>query len=193
MAILYSFTGRFEMAKQVLDKRWMLLYMSTYIFAIWDSYRTTVDLNHQYILAAREDAEIKPFKLSALEINYLDKRKPWVAASWSVLMPGAGQLYIHRIVTAIFILISYIVIIYLSKALPAIHYTLMGQFDMAKSVVNQHWFLNIHSVYFFAIYDAYVNTVENNKLYDWEQAKFLNRNYQPKGFRMPLPNSNRGR
>lgn len=178
------------MAKEVLDTRWMLLYMSTYLFAIWDSYRTTVDLNQVYILAAREDAEIKPFKMGAVEINYLDKRKPWVAVVWSFLMPGAGQLYIHRIVTATFVISWFVIIIYLSNALPAIHHTMLGQFDMAKSVVDKHWFLNIHSVYFFAIYDAYVNTVENNKLYDWEQAKFLKRNYQPMEFHMPSCRNN---
>lgn len=71
LALLYSFTGRFQMAKDVLDINWVLLYIPTYIFSVWDAYRTTVDLNHQYILAAREDAEIKMFNIAPLEINYL--------------------------------------------------------------------------------------------------------------------------
>ena len=73
LALFYSFTGRFEMAKDVLDINWVLLYIPTYLFAVWDSYRTTVDLNHQYKLAAREDAEVKMFNISQLEINYLDQ------------------------------------------------------------------------------------------------------------------------
>jgi len=49
LAILYSFTGRFQMAKDVLDTTWVMFYAPTYLFAVWDSYRTTVDLNLQYI------------------------------------------------------------------------------------------------------------------------------------------------
>ena len=69
------------------------LYVPTYIFAIWDSYRTTIDMNSNYILASREDAVIKQFTIGAMEINYLDKRKPWVSAIWSTVIPGMGQLY----------------------------------------------------------------------------------------------------
>ena len=74
----------------------------------------------------------------------------------------------------------------MSKLVPALHYTLMGQFDYAKSIINPQWFLNIPSIYLFAIYDAYVNTVSNNNLFDWEQAKFLKKNYQDKNFNMPF-------
>jgi len=186
LALLYSFTGRFQMAKDVLDINWVLLYIPTYIFAVWDAYRTTVDLNQQYILAAREDAEVKVFNMSPIEINYLDKRTPWNAAIWSLMMPGLGQVLIHRIPTALFIIIGTIAIAQQSKVVPALHYTLLGQFDYAKSIINPQWFLNIPSVYLFAVYDAYVNTVSNNSLYDWEQAKFLKKNYQNENFNMPF-------
>jgi len=189
LAILYSFTGRFQMAKDVLDINWVLLYIPTYIFSVWDAYRTTIDLNHQYQLAAREDAEVKMFNINAIEINYLDKRTPWNAALWSSLMPGLGQILTHRVPAALFIIISSIVIAYQAKLLSAIHYTFLGQFDYAKSVINPQWFLNIPSVYLWAIYDAYENTVSNNKLFDWEQTKFLKKNYEGKNFNMPFKNA----
>nr|WP_330368642.1 hypothetical protein [Alkaliphilus metalliredigens] len=186
MAIFYSFIGEVDKAKEVLNKEWMLLYIPLYIFAIWDSYRTAVDMNNNYKLAAREDAEIKAFNISALEINHLDKRSPLNAFIWSALMPGAGQLYIHRIVTGAFILIWWIAVICCSKLLPAIHYSLLGQIQEAKAVLDIQWTLNIPSIYGFSVYDAYVNTVENNKLYDWEQSKFLKRQYQDEAFKMPM-------
>jgi len=186
LAILYSFTGRFHMAKDVLDINWVLLYIPMYVFAVWDAYRTTVDLNHQYKLAAREDAEIKMFNISPIEINYLDKRTPWNAAMWSALMPGLGQVLIHRVPAALFIITSTIVVAYQSKIIPAIHYTFLGQFDFAKLIINPQWYLNIPSLYLSAIYDAYENTVSNNKLFDWEQTKFLKKNYEPKNFMMPV-------
>lgn len=192
LLILYSFIGDFEKAKAVVDIQWLSLYIPTYLFAIWDSYRTTVDLNQLYILAAREDAEISPFKIGALEINYLDKRTPWVSAIWSLLIPGAGHLYTHRLITSIFLVIWWIAICYYSKLLPATHYTLLGDFSQAKAVLNMQWFLNVPSVYFFAMYDAYKYTVENNKLFDWEQSKFLKKDYQNPDFIMPSKKTIRG-
>lgn len=185
-AIFYSFIGDINQAKLVIDKDWMLLYIATFIFAMWDSYRTTVDINNVYTLAAREDAEIDDFTITALEINYLDKRTPVYAAVWSLLSPGMGQLYIHRIITAAFLLIWWIGVCFMSKVLPAIHYSLLGQIELAKDVLDIHWLMNIPSVYLFAMYDAYVNTVSNNKLYDWDQEKFFKRQYQYEQFRMPV-------
>lgn len=192
LLIFYSFIGDFEKAKQVVDIQWMSLYIPAYIFAIWDAYRTTVDMNHVYMLAAREDAEIEPFKIGALEINYLDKRNPWVSVIWSLLVPGTGQLYIHRLITAFFLVSWWIVICYNSKFLPAMHYTLLGNFDKAKDILNIQWFLNIPSVYFFGMYDAYINTVENNKFFLWDQNKFLKRQYQSPSFPMPPSKQNKG-
>ncbi len=187
LSILYTFTGNFDLAKTVLDKQWLLLYVPTYLFAIYDSYRSAMDLNLQYVLAAREDAPIKPFAMKALGVNELDRSPPWVAAVWAMISPGVGQLMIHRIVVAFFLLAWWIVVAYMSKLLPAIHHTLLGQFDMAKEIADKQWILNIPSVFFFALYDAYTNAVESNKLFDWEQAKYLKSEYQSKNFKMPFP------
>ncbi len=186
LAILYSFTGRLQMAKDILDLNWVLLYIPTYIFGVWDSYRSTVDLNHQYILASREDAEVKTFNINSIEINYIDKRTPWNAALWSAMMPGLGQILIHRIPSALFIIVWFIVIVQQAKLLPALHNTLLGQFAYAKSILNPQWFLNLPSVWLFAVYDAYVSAVSRNNLFDWEQTKFLKKNYENKNFKMPV-------
>lgn len=188
--IYFSLIGEIDKAKSVLDKDWMLLYVATYIFGIWDAYRTTVDMNNVYTLAAREDAHIPVFNINALEINYLDKRSPYNAFMWSFLVPGAGQLYIHRVITAAFVVIWWIVVCIMSNILPAIHFSLLGLFQDAKSVLNVQWVMNAPSILMFSVYDAYINTVENNKLYDWEQSKFLKRQYQYENFHMPLKDGN---
>jgi hypothetical protein len=69
---------------------------------------------------------------------------------------------------------------------------LLGDFKQAKSVLDMQWLLNMPSVYFFAMYDAYANTVANNKLYDWEQSKFLKRQYENSNFIMPFIKNIRG-
>ncbi|MFC7746926.1 hypothetical protein ACFQU8_06710 [Lentibacillus kimchii] len=185
-AMIYSFTGQFELAKMALEPRWMLLYIPIYIYAIWDSYRTSVDLNKLFILADRENAEFINFQITGLEINYLDKRKPWISVMWSVFMPGAGQLYIHRIATAFFIIIWLITVVYFSRFLEGIHLLVSGDLTQATAILDGEWLLFLPSLYFFAIYDAYINTVENNKLFETEQKNFLRRRYQNPNFVLPL-------
>ncbi|MFC0471762.1 hypothetical protein ACFFHM_14970 [Halalkalibacter kiskunsagensis] len=185
LSMVYSFTGNIEMAKEVLDPRWFLLYIPVYLFAIWDSYRTAVDMNKIYILAERENADFSTYSIGALEVNYLDKRRPLMAVIWSLFMPGMGQLYIHRIVTGAFSLIWIIVFVYFSKLLIAVHLLFLGEIAQATEVVDPQWLLFIPSLYGFSIYDSYINTVENNKLFESEQRKFLSNNYQK--YRVKIP------
>ncbi|MBP1948650.1 hypothetical protein [Virgibacillus litoralis] len=186
LSMVYTFGGQFDMAKEVLEPRWILLYIPVYIYAIWDSYRTSVDLNKAYILADHENASFINFQITSMEINYLDKRKPWMAVMWSFFMPGAGQIYIHRIVVAFFLVSWTTIIVYFSHVLESVHLLVSGDFYYAKAILNPQWLMFLPSVYFFSIYDAYVNTVENNKLFDSEQRTFLKKKYQNKQFNLPL-------
>ncbi|WP_062048258.1 hypothetical protein [Bacillus sp. JCM 19034] len=178
LSMVYSFTGNIEMAKEVLEPRWFLLYIPVYLYAIWDSYRTTVDMNKVFLLAERENATFNSYTMGSLEINYLDKRRPLNAIIWSIFTPGLGQLYIHRVLTAIFTMGFVIFFIYFSNVLVAIQFLLLGEISQATQVVDPQWLLFLPSHYGFAIYDSYINTVENNKLYESEQRKFLNEHYQ---------------
>lgn len=67
-SILYSFTGRFEMATKVLDNRWLLLYVAVFIYVVWDSYRSTVDLNKLSVLAEYSKSQIIPVSLDSFEV-----------------------------------------------------------------------------------------------------------------------------
>lgn len=183
-AMVYSFSGRFDLAKDVLDAQWMTLYIPVYLFSIWDSYRSTVDLNKLYTLANRENAELPVLKMGPLEINYLDKRRPLMAAIWSAFMPGTGQLYIHRLIPAFFSLTWWIVFCYFSHLPAAAQWLFLGSFEKASAVLNPEWFLFMPSVYGFAIYDAYVQTVAGNTLFENEQKHFLKNTYQPSDFKL---------
>lgn len=176
--IFYSFTGQFEAAKSVLDIRWLLFYCPMYIFTIWDSYRTSVNMNHIFVLIAKDDSPINIFAMNPLSINYLNKTTPWQSALWSFFLPGAGQLINHQIIIGFFLFGWWIVVVYLSNLLPAIHFMMQGLFEKSKPALNIQWVLNIPSIFFFCIYDAYINAVENNKLFEWEQTKFLEKQYQ---------------
>lgn len=184
LAIVYSFQGQFEMAKDVVDTRWLLAYMPVYLFGIWDSYRTTVDLNKIYILAEREEHRFNSFSIGSVEINYLDKRNPVLAGIWSLFIPGLGQLYIHRILTAFFIIIWVAIFLYYSHVLEATTLLLLGKIQQSTSVLHPEWLLFLPSIIGFSFFDSYVNTVENNKLFEREQRNFLKDSYQRSDFQL---------
>jgi hypothetical protein len=182
LAMIYSFQGNFDLAKDILDTRWLLMYIPVYLFGIWDSYRTTVDMNKVYLLADHENHRFNSFTLGSLEINYLDKRNPVISVMWSFFIPGLGQLYIHRILTAVFLIIGLVIFYYYSHVQEAIVLLFLGKVKEATSVIKPEWLLFLPSHYGFAIYDSYINTVENNKLYEKEQRGYLIKNYQATNF-----------
>ena len=178
LAIVYSFTGKMEQAKEVLDTRLLIIYLPVYIFCIWDSYRLTVDLNNHYHLAKRERAAIVPFRMNAWGINLINKRKPAVALVWSLLYPGLGSLYIHRLPSGFFAITWTATIIYFSHFLDAVNYTLMGKFQQATQILDPQWSLFLPSIYCFAVYESYILAVEYNKVYKLEQKQYLEKKYQ---------------
>lgn len=184
LAMIHSFCGDIELAKESLDIRWMLMYIPVYLFGIWDSYRTCIDMNKVSILAEREDAPFNTFTIGAMEINYLDKRKPVMSVLWSLFMPGLGQLHIHRVISAFFSLVWTIIFLYFSKTLVAVHLLFLGDLQKATAVLDKQWLLYMPSMWGFAIYDSYMNTVENNKLFDSEQKAFLIKKYQQSTFKV---------
>ena len=70
LAIIYSFTGRFEQAKEVAAPRRLLAYALIYVYNLWDAYNQTVNLNKQAVPTAREKTSIVVFKMQAFGVNY---------------------------------------------------------------------------------------------------------------------------
>lgn len=183
---MYSLLGQFDLAKQVLNTRWFLLYVALYVYAIWDSYRGSIDLNKQYILADREDGPLTPFVIKTLDTNFLDIRIPWFSAVLSLLSPGLGHLYVHKVITGLFFIAWTILVIYMSQTLPAAHYTLTGDFNSAKCIVDMQWLMYLPSIYGFVLHDSYVAAVEYNKLFKKAQSRFLRDTYQRPDFKKPM-------
>ena len=177
-AIVYSFTGQFDKAKQVLDNHWIVLYVPVFVYTLFGSYQNAVHNSNLYDLADREDAPVKPMTLNSFEINSLDKRSPWLAALWSLLIPGLGQIYNRKLVSSVMALTWYIVFANQAHLPQALHATMTGQFTQAIRMTNPEWLLFIPSLYGFAFYDAYVTTVHYNRLFEKEQSKFLREQYQ---------------
>lgn len=183
-AMVYSFIGEIDKAKQVLGVNFVFMYIPLYLFAIWDSHRSAVGLNDLHVLAETEDQTIKALTVKPFEVNYLDKRKPVAAIWWSMLFPSLGQLYLHQVFSAIFTLITIVVFNYYSHFVESLYYLLLGDIQKSTRVLDMQWLMYLPSLYFFSIYETYVNTVENNKLFDAEQRRFLIKNYQSSSFKV---------
>ncbi|VBB06933.1 Hypothetical protein LUCI_2175 [Lucifera butyrica] len=185
-AIILTFIGEFEKAKEILNPNWAMLYAGVYVFSIWDSYRTTVELNKYTVLADAEDVPVMPSAVSSLGISYSDKRHPWLALFWSVFAPGMGILYAGNIVAAVLTLTWWVTLVHLSHFIVALQYTCTGEFTRARGVLDPQWLLFIPSAFAFILYSTYVSVVEYNCFFDAEQARYLKSKYQHANFFISL-------
>jgi TM2 domain-containing membrane protein YozV len=86
-----------------------------------------------------------------------------VAALWSVFIPGFGQFYVRDYITGLVLITFEIVLNLLSNLNLAIHYSFLGQFERARSVVNYEYGLFYPSVYVYNIWHAYNYAKEINE------------------------------
>lgn len=189
LSILYSFTGRYELAKEVLDIRWALAYALAYIYGLWDAYNHTITINKQATLALREKAPMKVFKLHPASVNFLDKRSPWLSVFWSLVLPGLGHMYIMRMVTGYFLIAFSLICIYYARFFQVLQCTLLGNFSQAAAITDAQWFLFLPSIYGYAAYEAYASTIALNKAFVNEQRDFFKQHYQSLQIQLPLPHS----
>ncbi|CAM3169534.1 hypothetical protein [Sporolactobacillus spathodeae] len=187
LAMVYTFCGKFESAKNVIDTRWILLYIPFYFFCIWDSYRSAIDMNKLNDLAKDEKLTVQAMVIKNCDICFLDKRNPLIAAIYSLFMPGLGQIYTKRTIPAIALLIWTLVISYFSKDLEAVERLVSGDIIGATRIVDGEWLLFFPSLIFGASYDALASTVEQNHIFTLEQKQYLWNEWQPAHFYINLP------
>lgn len=176
-ALVYSFTGRFELARNTLEIRWTIGYLLIYMFAIWDSFLIARSVNKLAVLADLENAPIRSYSISPVEIQFLERKNPAVAAVLSFLFPGMGQMYNQRLDVAFYTMSWWWVFIAISNVHVSLHHLLLGQFRESKEVLNCHWLLFMPSVAGWAVYHAFVTTLERNRLFWMEQRQYLSQRY----------------
>ncbi|AEG58527.1 hypothetical protein Desru_0229 [Desulforamulus ruminis DSM 2154] len=178
LAILYTFTGDFTRATQVLEPRWAIFYGVVFCFAIYDAYRNSVEVNmlarlerkqhqHQYLM----------MKMSTYGVNFLSKANPWVAAVWSIMLTGFGHIYNNKIFKALILLGWTIAIMYFANLNGAIIQTFLGEFERAKQTIDYQWLLFFPSIYIFGIWDAYNDSTEMSKVFNNVQKSYLKKIY----------------
>jgi TM2 domain-containing membrane protein YozV len=185
-AIYFSMIGEFEAAKAIIDIRWFFLYVAIYIFVMWDSYRLATELNQFAVLADKTRAPLPAFRLNSVEINYLHRTSPWIGVAWSLFTPGLGHLVSRNIVPGLYLMLWHIVVVYRSDFMPAVFYTMAGEFALATRILDPQWLLYLPSIYLFAICDSYHRILINTRMFELEQSRYLRERYGSPDFQMPV-------
>jgi TM2 domain-containing membrane protein YozV len=176
-SLMYSFSGRFQLAKNTLEIRWAVAYMLIYMLTVWDSYLNARSLNKLYRLASLENAKISSGGVFKREIQFLDRRSRAAAAFVSLFFPGMGQLYNQRVGLAFYGMFWWGIYSYFSYAPVAIHHLLTGDLAGSTSVLRCHWLLFMPSVAGGAAYHAFETAGERNYLLRVEQRQYLQERY----------------
>ncbi len=103
--------------------------------------------------------------VSPYSTNLIHMSNPWITAWWSAAFPGLGHLMLCKYVTAFFLVSWEVFINQLTGLNQSILYTMIGDFEAAKSALNIRWFSLYIPVYIFAIWDSYDKSLKLNKLY----------------------------
>lgn len=176
-ALMYSYSGRFLMAKNILEMRWGVAYMLIYMLAIWDSYVNAKSLNKVYRIAVLENARISPGGVYTKEIQVLDKRSRLSAALMSFFFPGMGQFYNQRIGLALYAVFWWGVYSTMSFVPISLHRLLLGDLPGSLEVLRCHWLLFMPSVAGGSVYHAFETAGERNFLLRMEQRQYLLERY----------------
>ncbi|MBC9785085.1 hypothetical protein H1S01_11255 [Heliobacterium chlorum] len=184
LAIIYSFGGKFELVKSVIQPRWVLGYVLVYFILILDSYRSAIVQNKLCHLAQIENERLPAVNLRPLEFQYIEPKKPWLAALYSFFFPGLGQLYNHQFALAIYAMAWWWIYLTLSHAHESLILLLLGKIQESIAVLHPQWLLFMPSVLGGSIYYAYIIAKEHNRLFRIEQRQFLAERYQNSEVRM---------
>jgi len=177
-AIVYSFSGKFEMAKSVLRPQWAFGYLIIYLYAIWESFRSTLVQNKMCHIAELENEPLQNNIIHPLEIQYVEQKNPFIAAVYSFLFPGLGQLYNFRFALGFYAMFWWWVYLILSRAFESVMSLLFGNIQHSISVIRMHWLLFMPSVMGGSVYHAFITAIEHNQLYRREQRQHLIERYR---------------
>ncbi|GBF34019.1 protoporphyrinogen IX oxidase [Desulfocucumis palustris] len=178
ISILHTFTGEFSKAREALNVEWALVYGVIFCFSIFDSYRNSVESNILSRLERQQKKSDYRFMImSPYGMNYLNRLNPWLAATWSALLPGFGHMYNGKTIKGTILLVWSVAIIYFSHVNHGIIATFTGEFSKVNDIVNYQWLLFFPSIYLFSIWDSYNDAVETNKLFAEAQKQHLRKTY----------------
>lgn len=177
-AIMYTFCGQFEMAKSVLQPRWLFGYLAIFFFCIWTSYRSAIVQNKMCALAELENETLSNNIINSQEIQYLEQKSPYTSAIYSFFLPGLGQTYNHRFELAFYAMFWWWIYVTLSHLYESVFYLLLGDIPKSISVLNPHWLLFMPSVIGGSVYQGFITAIGHNQLFKIEQRQHVIERYK---------------
>ncbi|MBD0382449.1 hypothetical protein [Paenibacillus sedimenti] len=173
IAMVYSFCGNFDMAKEVLQPLWAYGYMIIYFFAIWDSYRCAIQSNKHYELALIENARFPIHLMRSTGVQFVEKKRPLAAAFCSFAFPGLGQIYNKHIWLGFYAIFWWWVYLTFSHAYEAVLAFIIGHNHEVRGILHPQWLMFMPSVIGGAVYHAYTSAIEQNRLFRILQRQYL--------------------
>ncbi|WP_248927613.1 hypothetical protein [Paenibacillus hamazuiensis] len=177
-AMVYSFCGKFDLATSILEPRWAFGYLIIYLIAIGDSFRSALYQKKLYHLAILDYKPVRSLDISPSEIQYLEKKSPYIGAVYSFFFPGLGQLYNHRYGLAFYAIFWWWVYLALSRMHESFLSLLHGHIHESISMLHPHWLLFMPSVMGGSIYHSFRTASEHNHLFRIEQRYYLANRYR---------------
>jgi TM2 domain-containing membrane protein YozV len=101
--------------------------------------------------------------VSPFQIKKNRYKSPFVAALWSIFIPGFGQFYVQDYLTGLVLIAFEVALNLLSHLNLAIYYSFTGEYEKAASVVNMEYGLFYPSVYVYNIWHAYNKAQADNE------------------------------
>jgi len=184
-AMVYSFCGQFELAKEVVNPEYMYGYMFLYFWAICDSRRCANEMCRiSEASMAERTGTGRTFSLSLWGIAYVVRRRPALGAFCSAVFPGLGQLYNGRTFLAFYAILWWWIYALNSNAYAAVLELFYGRIEASSALLVPHWLLFMPSVMGGAVYHGHLAARENNRFFRAEQRRYLEARYQSPGFRL---------
>ena len=180
LAIHYSIIGQPGKAQQVLNMQYVLIYPLFYLLSIWDAYRLAVEGNRLFDLEQRQKQ--RRFRVQQLTFwgsHALVRRTPWVSVAMSCFTMGGGHFYNGQLFKAVILMSWHLVITIYAGAAMAFYHTLLGRPDLANQSLNYQWALFWPSIFFFNLWNSYVDCVELNRLHDEAKRYWCEREFGP--------------
>lgn len=178
LAIYHTLSGNPEMARQVLDLRWAILYPPLYALAMWDTYQLAVENNKLYDLEqCQRRHRFQYHTQSFWGEAFLARRSPWMAMVMSTFVMGGGHFYIGQVLMGLSLMVSQAVIFLGGRFTGAVALTLLGKPVLAGQSVDYQWLLFWPGLQVFSMWLAYVDCVELNRLCENAKLYWLQQRY----------------
>ncbi|MCS0673349.1 hypothetical protein [Cytobacillus firmus] len=107
----------------------------------------------------------KLYTVNSWSNNFLKLTNPRIVAWWSAAFPGFGYLLIGDFLLGFILMLFELAVNNFANINSSIFYSMIGDYDKAKEVLDKKWFLTYMAIYIFAIFDSYRRAVEYNKAY----------------------------